>query len=359
MENGYLILETGEIFPGLLYGQTTENTIGEVVFNTSMTGYQEIMTDPSYAGQIIVFCYPLIGNYGMNPFDHESNDYYAKGIVTNEISQTPNHFKSNSSVGEILEKKDLPFLTGVDTRALVKTIRKRGTVKGIISKDKNVSFPNVSDPFYIEKVSTKTVITYENDGPHIVLMDFGCKKSILTYLLKRNCKVTVVPYHYTLEQIDKMYPDGVVLSNGPGNPMAMKKWLPDIKKISAAYPTLGICLGHQLIALAYGSQTKKLPYGHRGANHPVKELETGKVMMTSQNHGYVVVDETINGDLFSITYRHVNDGTVEGLSHRTLPIYTVQFHPEAHPGPQDTEFIFDQFIRILNGTTGVLSYAIQ
>jgi len=359
LENGYLILETGEIFPGQLYGHTAEDIIGEVVFNTSMTGYQEIMTDPSYAGQIIVFCYPLIGNYGMNSFDQESNDYYAKGIVTSEISEVPNHYKSDSTVAEILEKKGLPFLTGVDTRELVKTIRKRGTIKGIISKTKNILFPKISEPFYIGEVSTKSVMTYENDGPHIVLMDFGCKKSILTYLLKRKCKVSVVPYHFSFMQIEKMNPAGVVLSNGPGNPIALKKWLPEIKKISAAYPTLGICLGHQLIALAYGSQTKKLPYGHRGANHPVKDLKTGKVMITSQNHGYVVKDDTIDEKLFNITYRHVNDGTVEGLSHVTLPIQTVQFHPEAHPGPQDTEHIFDDFIQILNETTGVLSYAIQ
>ncbi|MGV3464890.1 MAG: carbamoyl phosphate synthase small subunit [Heyndrickxia sp.] len=347
------------MFPGKLCGHATEDIIGEVVFNTSMTGYQEIMTDPSYAGQIIVFCYPLIGNYGMNPFDDESNDYYAKGIVTNEISEVPNHYKSDCTVMEILEKKGKPFLTGVDTRALVKTIRKRGTVKGMISKNNKIIFPKISEPFYIGEVSTKSVITYENNGPHIVLMDFGCKKSILNYLLERKCKVSVVPYHFTFKQIEKWNPDGVVLSNGPGNPMAMNKWLPEIKKISAAYPTLGICLGHQLIALAYGSQTIKLPYGHRGANHPVKDLKTGKVMMTSQNHGYVVKNDTINRNLFHITYRHVNDGTVEGLRHVTLPIHTVQFHPEAHPGPQDTEYIFDQFIQILNGTTGVLSYAIQ
>jgi carbamoyl-phosphate synthase small subunit len=358
LEKGYLILETGEIFPGLLSGEWNE-TIGEVVFNTSMTGYQEIMTDPSYAGQIIVFCYPLIGNYGMNKYDNESDGYYVSGIITNEMSNTPNHYQSIGTVAQALEKKGIPYLSGVDTRELVKTIRKHGTVKGILTTNKNAKISIKKEPFFIEKVSTNEIVVYENTGPHVVLMDFGYKKSILQYLLDRKCKVSIVPYHLSLKQVKELCPEGIVFSNGPGDPDSLRKWLTEIKKISEAYPTLGICLGHQLIALANGAKTKKLPFGHRGANHPVKDLETGKVIMTSQNHGYVVIDETIDENLFTVSYRHINDGTVEGLLHRSLPIQTVQFHPEAHPGPQDTEYIFDNYINSLKGKTGVLSYAIQ
>ncbi|MGE8203938.1 carbamoyl phosphate synthase small subunit [Heyndrickxia sp. NPDC080065] len=358
MKEGYLILETGEIFEGTLI-RNQSNVQGEVVFNTSMTGYQEILTDPSYAGQIVVFSYPLIGNYGVNQDDYESTKIHVRGIIVGDLCSEPNHFKMVETAESLLDKYNIPYLTNVDTRELVKTIRKKGTVKAVISDQKESVVPFQKEIDLISQVSTQKVFTHENVGPHVILMDFGYKKSILQFLLKLKCKVTVVPFNYPLEKIRLLNPDGVVISNGPGDPMAVCDQLGKIKKITEEYPTLGICLGHQLIALAYGAKTSKLPFGHRGGNHPVKDLITGKVYITSQNHGYVVVDQTIDENQFLVTYKHVNDGTVEGLSHRTLPILTVQFHPEAHSGPKDTEYIFEKFVSLLHQNLGAMKYAIQ
>jgi len=356
---GYLILETGEIFEGNLAGSHFE-TAGEVVFNTGMTGYQEMMTDPSYAGQILVFCYPLIGNYGVNADDHESMRVSARGIVTGEICGGPSFYKSESTALSFLEKSGVPCLTDVDTRALVKTIRRQGTVRGIITTDPNAEVPCWDgDEFLVAKVSTDRPETHGSGLLHIALMDFGYKKSILQYLLDRHCKVTVVPFDFSAKQMEEIDPDGVVFSNGPGDPVRLLEWLPEIKKISAAYPVLGICLGHQLLALAYGAKTKKLPFGHRGGNHPVKDLRTGKVFMTAQNHGYVVDEASLSSSEMELVFKNVNDGTVEGCAHPHLPIATVQFHPEAHPGPQDSEYIFEQFLQQVQQRAGVMSYAIK
>lgn len=357
MTTGYVILETGEIFPGKLVGDI-QNKTGEIVFNTSMTGYQEIMTDPSYAGQIVVFSYPLIGNYGMTDAFGESAKPHVQGIVTGELCVTPNHYKLTESIISLLDKNEIPCLTGVDTRALVKTIREKGTVKAIISDCPDAKPSYFDTCQLVKQVTTKQVLFYDNKGPHIILIDFGFKKSILHYLIRNGCKVTVVPYDYPLEDIHLLHPDGIVLSNGPGNPMDLVGQLKKIKALTQKYPTLGICLGHQLISLAYGAKTEKLPFGHRGANHPVKDLQTGKVFITSQNHGYVVVEGTIDEREFNVTFRHVNDRTIEGMSHKTLPIQTVQFHPEAHPGPQDTDYIFRTFIESIH-KVGVMNYAVK
>lgn len=346
MKQGYLVLETGEVFEGMLIGENT-STIGEVVFNTSMTGYQEIITDPSYAGQILTFCYPLIGNYGLNEIDNESFQTALAGVVIGDECDEPSHYQATKKFSEPFIESKVPILTGVDTRLLVQTIRKHHTVSGVITDKPHHIKTKVNDPlssFFVDKVSVKKEVTYHNEGSHIVLIDYGYKKSILHALLHEGCAVTVVPYHYSFEQIQALQPDGVLFSNGPGDPMALEPWFGEIKKIAEAYPTLGICLGHQLIALSFGAKTKKLAYGHRGGNHPVKELTTGKVKMTSQNHGYVVIDESINMNEFQILFRNVNDKTVEGLKHTWLPIQSVQFHPEAHPGPSDTEYIFKQFL---------------
>ncbi|WP_040206515.1 carbamoyl phosphate synthase small subunit [Neobacillus jeddahensis] len=344
MENGYLTLETGEVFEGVLIG-AEKDSLGEVVFNTSMTGYQEIITDPSYAGQIITFCYPIIGNYGINAVDNESISPALAGVVIGDLCETPSHYQSINKFSEKLKQAGVPGIAGVDTRLLVKTIRSRGTVKGVISKSNEAYVPSTTKtPHWVEKVSTKKMQYFKNSGPHVVLMDYGCKKSILNALLEENCAVTIVPYQTSYEKIKSLNPDGILLSNGPGDPMELKKWFPEIKKITQSYPSLGICLGHQLIALAYGAKTTKLAYGHRGGNHPVKELNTGKVKITAQNHGYVVVDESINEKEFAVTYRNVNDQSIEGLHHKTYPIQTVQFHPEAHPGPSDTEYILKDFV---------------
>jgi carbamoyl-phosphate synthase small subunit len=356
---GYLILETGEIFEGIMIGSQNDS-LGEVVFNTSMTGYQEMMTDPSYAGQILAFCYPLIGNYGINLFDNESNSCYLAGVVMGEVCENPSHYLSKNGLSEQLDQAGITGLAGVDTRSLVQCIRKHGTIKGIISsqlKYEKTTFEKDVNSFWVQHVSVKEAITYQNPGSHVVLIDYGYKKSILEALLHENCKVTVVPYHYSYEQVCALKPDGIVFSNGPGDPMELIEYFSEIKKISMSFPTLGICLGHQLVALSFGAKTEKLTFGHRGGNHAVKELLTGKVHMTSQNHSYVVCDSSINSSQFIVTYRNVNDRTIEGLQHKTYNIQSVQFHPEAHPGPSDTAYIFSSFIEQLS-TLGEIKYAV-
>lgn len=358
MEKGYLLLETGEIFPGMLQG-SQEDTVGEVVFNTSMTGYQEILSDPSYAGQIIVFCYPLIGNYGVNSQAFEGEKLHVRGVVTGELCTMPNHYSLEETTSSLLQKNNISGLTGIDTRALVKTLRKHGTVKGMIAKEVKKIPSSITNSLLVKEVSSSKRKTYENIGSHIVLMDYGYKKSILTELLKLECKVTILPYHSSFEEVQQLNPDGVVFSNGPGNPEALKEYLPEIKKITEAYPSLGICLGHQLIALAHGATTTKLQFGHRGANHSVKDLLTGKVYMTSQNHSYVVKESTIDLSQFDILFKNINDGTIEGIRHKYLPITAVQFHPEANPGPHDTTYLFTSFIESIKESTEGLTYAIH
>ncbi len=358
LEQGYLTLETGEVFEGVLIGAGKES-LGEVVFNTSMTGYQEIITDPSYAGQIITFCYPIIGNYGINALDDESITPALAGVVIGDLCETPSHYQSIQKFSEKLASAGVTGIAGVDTRLLVKTIRSRGTVKGIVSHSKDVDFSQQDkETLWVDKVSTKKTQYFHNRGPHVVLIDYGYKKSILSALLAEDCSVTVVPYSTPFEKIQALDPDGVLLSNGPGDPAALKKWFPEIKKITMKYPSLGICLGHQLIALSYGAKTTKLAYGHRGGNHPVKELETGKVKITAQNHSYVVMDDSIDGKIFDITYRNVNDQSIEGLKHKVYPIQTVQFHPEAHPGPSDTEYILKEFVKRI-ASLGETRYAVK
>ncbi|WP_078576697.1 carbamoyl phosphate synthase small subunit [Salipaludibacillus agaradhaerens] len=359
MSKGYLILETGETFEGDWIGSKHEMA-GEVVFNTSMTGYQEMMTDPSYAGQILTFCYPIIGNYGVNDEDDESFRVSVSAVIINDLCEEPSHYQATATLSEQLEGIGIPGLKNVDTRSLVATIRKHHTVRGKLVKSvdhhsQRHSWGIEADGQLVKHVAVKDVIKYDNDGPHVVLLDFGYKKSILNALLNEKCQVTVVPYDTPLEQINSLQPDGILISNGPGDPMEMKDYFPKIKSLTKKYPTLGICLGHQLIALAYGGKTSKMPFGHRGANHPVKDVLTGKVKMTSQNHGYEVEEASIDSHEFQILFRNVNDGSLEGMKHHTLPIQSVQFHPEAHPGPSDTEYIFSEFIKQVV-TSGGKSY---
>ncbi|PYZ95135.1 carbamoyl phosphate synthase small subunit [Salipaludibacillus keqinensis] len=348
MNTGYLVLETGEIFEGEWIGSTKE-MYGEVVFNTSMTGYQEMMTDPSYAGQILSFCYPLIGNYGLNEQDHESKHIAVSGVILNELCEEPSHFQSSHSFEDQLKEENIPGLKNVDTRALVAAIRKHQTVKGKLVHSKEESHDHLKvleDPHIplVDHVSVKEFQTFQKHGPHVVLVDYGYKKSILDALLDKQCRVTIVPYNTPLDKIDELEPDGILLSNGPGDPMKLTSSFSTIRALTEKYPTLGICLGHQLIALAYGAKTVKMPFGHRGGNHPVKDLLSGKVTMTSQNHGYVVVEESVDESIFQIQFRNVNDKSLEGIKHKYLPIQSVQFHPEGHPGPSDTTYIFQQFI---------------
>ncbi|WEG13067.1 carbamoyl phosphate synthase small subunit [Pullulanibacillus sp. KACC 23026] len=358
MKKGYLVLESGDLFEGTHVGQHTHTT-GEVVFNTGMTGYQEMLTDPSYAGQILTFCYPLIGNYGVNKQDDEGPALHLSGVVLSHLATQPSHYLSTKTFLKHMNDSGIPVLADVDTRAVVKKIRHAGTMRGVLTLNPDdVSFtPKLQGLDLIKKVSSEKVEHYKGSGPHVVLINYGSKKSILTALLHAGCEVTVVPYHITFNELKSLKPTGVVLSNGPGNPMALKPYFNEIKKISETYPTLGICLGHQLIALAHGAETEKLLFGHRGGNHPVKELETGKVWMTSQNHSFVVKEASIDTTKFEVSYRNVNDKSVEGLKAKHLPIETVQFHPEAHPGPTDTEHIFDRFIHKIKHA-GESSYAI-
>lgn len=358
VKKGYLVLESGDVFTGSLVGKLTETT-GEVVFNTGMTGYQEMLTDPSYAGQILTFCYPLIGNYGINSSDDEGPALHLSGAIISNLCKKPSHFLSIKSLLDHLDLSGIPVLADVDTRSVVKKIRHEGTMRGVITEHPdNVSFRSSRMGLeLIKQVSSESIKHFKGEGPHVILIDYGSKKSILHALLKAGCAVTVVPYNTSFSEIEALRPSGIVMSNGPGNPMSLQPFFKEIKKITEAYPTLGICLGHQLIALAHGAETEKLLFGHRGGNHPVKELETGKVWMTSQNHSYVVKESSIDGSQFSVTYRNVNDQSIEGLQAKHYPIETVQFHPEAHPGPTDTEHIFKRFIKRIKHA-GESSYAI-
>ncbi|MEC0699439.1 carbamoyl phosphate synthase small subunit [Bacillus haynesii] len=352
---GYLVLEDGTSFSGELDG--LDGCTGEVVFFTGMTGYQEVLTDPSYKGQIIVFTYPLIGNYGMNESDDESKRPQVKGVVVYEACDSFSHHQAKESLREYLAKWDVPLLSHVDTRAVVQHIRAKGTLNARLTKQKD----GIPAKRQLENYAAQVAGQNENGAfgegnPHIALIDFGYKKSIASSLVNRGCKVTVVPYQ-EMDGISKLNPDGVVLSNGPGDPKAILPYMDVLRDIISSYPTLGICLGHQLIALAFGSDTYKLPFGHRGANHPVMDKETGRVFMTSQNHSYVVDRDTISQNEFSVRFHHVNDGSVEGLMHKTLPVISVQFHPEAHPGPAESEWIFGEYLQKLNEARREIAHA--
>ncbi|MFC3883702.1 carbamoyl phosphate synthase small subunit [Bacillus songklensis] len=347
---GYVHLANGESFEGTLEDTSTKKEItGEIVFFTGMTGYQEVLTDPSYKNQIIVFTYPLIGNYGINEQDYESKKPHVAGVVVYECWDQGFHYEATYTLKQYLKKWNIPLITHVDTRAVVKRIRNEGTMQAFVSAQTS-ALPGVfkeQESLIVKEVSTPSVQTYGSGDKHIVLIDFGYKKSILQELVERQCRVTVVPYHISLEQLTELKPDGIVLSNGPGDPVQLNFQLPTLKKVIESYPTLGICLGHQLIGLACGGKTKKLMFGHRGANQPVIDLVKKKVYMTSQNHSYVVDEESIKNTKLKVRFKNVNDGSVEGFMHQTLPVLSVQYHPEAHPGPSDSSYIFDEFLTLV------------
>lgn len=358
---GYLQLNCGDRFKGeWLTTAPKKNIKGEIVFFTGMTGYQEVLTDPSYKDQIIVFTYPLIGNYGINEIDFESKKPHVAGVVVYEAKETAFHYEANYSLKEYLQKWEIPMLGHVDTRAVVKKIRSVGTIPAILSASSSTnekSFMLIDE----DKVKNVTTMGYESFGngkQHIVLVDFGSKKSIINSLIKRDCKVTAVPYNTSFEAIKGLKPDGILLSNGPGDPKDIQHVLPTIKKLIHHYPTLGICLGHQLAALALGANTEKLIFGHRGANHPVIDLETNKVFMSSQNHSYVVNKHSLNETGLVLRFKNLHDDSIEGFTHRVYPLQTVQFHPEAHPGPMESGYLFDEFIETVKANNGrVYAYA--
>lgn len=358
---GYLTLESGEVFTGTLYGAWSGG-VGEVVFHTGMTGYQEVMSDPSFAGQIVTFTYPLIGNYGINEQDFEAAKPALTGMVVSELCNEPSHYQSQKTLAEVADQYGFPILAGIDTRTITKRVRQDGPLFGVISDriltaEEVVSLRNKhAKKSLVADVSTQQIVRYAGSGEHIVLVDLGMKTSILHALLELECQVTVVPFDTPISQIKELQPDGLLFSNGPGDPEHLLAYCSEWRKLVEQYPTLGICLGHQVLALMYGAKTEKLKYGHRGGNHPVKELQTGKVYMTSQNHGYVVKEESLDKRQLMVSYRNVNDGSVEGLCHLSLPVFSVQFHPEAHPGPSDTSHLFHQFLQSMR-VVGANRYA--
>ncbi len=345
----YLQLENGITFEGRAFGRI-EDTVGEVVFNTGMTGYQEIMTDPSYYGQIVTMTYPLIGNYGINLEDDQSNGPKIKGLIVREKANFPNNFRCELDLEGYLKYNNIMGLEGVDTRALTKVIRKSGTLKGLVTlrrlpQTKLMDLLNEYDNSdAVQKVSTKEPYTIEGSGKHIAVMDFGIKNNILESFKNKGLKVTVFPSNVSADEVLAVNPHGVFLSNGPGDPKDYKEIINNVRLLLDRKPTIGICLGHQLIALALGGDTGKLAFGHRGCNHPVKDIKKDRVYITSQNHGYVVnkIPEEME-----VTHISLNDQTIEGLKHKTKPVLSVQFHPEASPGPDDAHGVFDEFMELM------------
>lgn len=350
----FLILEDGSVFEGTGIGADKE-VISEIVFNTSMTGYLEVLTDPSYAGQAVVMTYPLIGNYGICSADMESGKPWPDGFIVRELSPIPSNFRSEDTIQNFLETNDIPGIMGIDTRALTKILREKGTMNGMITTDENYNLDTAilklkeyNTGKVVEKVTCAKREVLEGDGFKVALMDFGAKKNIARSLNKRGCRVTVYPALTTAEEILADKPDGIMLSNGPGDPKECKPIIAELKKLyDSDVPIFAICLGHQLMALATGADTHKMKYGHRGANHPVKDLKTGKVYISSQNHGYVVDMDTLNPDVARPAFINVNDKTNEGLEYIGKNIFTVQFHPEACAGPKDSDFLFDRFMDMM------------
>ncbi|OPJ55964.1 glutamine-hydrolyzing carbamoyl-phosphate synthase small subunit [Alkalithermobacter paradoxus] len=351
---GIIYLEDGTIYEGKGFGKAG-TSVGEIVFNTSMTGYQEILTDPSYSGQIVNMTYPLIGNYGVNEIENESSKVHAKGLIVKEICKEYSNYMANIDIDSMLRNMGVVGVYDVDTRSITKKIRSCGSLKCLISNEdlsldeikKKLSEVELKHDF-MKRVGTKEVISIKGKGPKIGVIDFGIKQNIIRNLISRDCDITIFPYNTSYDDIVKINPDGILLSNGPGDPKEATEAVETIKKIIKSIPTLGICMGHQVLALAVGGKTYKLKYGHRGGNHGVYDIERDRAYITSQNHGYVVDKESIEKDMI-VTHINLNDETVEGMKHKTLPVFSVQFHPEGSPGPTDTSYIFDKFISMVKG----------
>ncbi|MDN3426092.1 carbamoyl phosphate synthase small subunit [Planococcus sp. APC 3900] len=358
MMKRYLILEDGTVFEGTAFGGEGAS-VGEIVFNTSMTGYQEILSDPSYCGQIVTMTYPLIGNYGINSDDFESIEPAVKGMVVREIAEFPSNFRNNATLDELFKIKDIPGISGIDTRKLTRLIRSKGSIKGVLTAaGEDVQVEEVVKTLQatvlpsnqVSQVSTARPYPSPGRGKRVVLIDYGMKHGILRELNNRDCDVIVVPYNTSSKEILAWGPDGVMLSNGPGDPKDVEECVEVVRELLGEVPIFGICLGHQLFARACGADTFKLKFGHRGGNHPVRDLVTGKIEITSQNHGYAVDEETLQGTRLKVTHSALNDGTNEGLAHLDYPAFTVQYHPESSPGPEDSNYLFDRFIDVMNAT---------
>lgn len=350
----YLILEDGTIFTGQSIGAPGE-VISEIVFNTSMTGYLEVMTDPSYAGQAVVMTYPLIGNYGICYEDMESERPWIDALIVRELSRLPSNFRSGDTIQNFLSRYQIPGISGIDTRALTKILREKGTMNGCITTDGTFRLETLLPRIkayttgnVVEKVTCSAAYELAGDGPRVALLDLGAKRNIARSLNARGCHVTVYPAHTPAEEILAAKPDGIMLSNGPGDPKACAAVIREIRRLyEADVPIFAICLGHQLMALAVGGDTYKMKYGHRGGNHPVRDLATGRVYISSQNHGYVVDAGRLDRAIAVPAFENVNDGTNEGLCYTGKRIFTVQFHPEACPGPCDSSYLFDRFLKMM------------
>ena len=346
----FLILEDGHVFTGTSIGSERE-VISEIVFNTSMTGYLEVLTDPSYAGQAVVMTYPLIGNYGICYEDMESGRPWPDGYIVRELSRLPSNFRSTDTIQNFLKKYDIPGIAGIDTRALTKILRENGIITTKEYDNLDEVLPRLKayrTGKVVEKVTCREKSVMKRDGYKVALLDFGAKRNIARSLYERGCEVTIYPADTKAEEIIASNPDGIMLSNGPGDPKDCGPIIDEVRKLyESDIPIFAICLGHQLMALATGADTYKLKYGHRGGNHPVKDLETGRVYISSQNHGYAVDVNSLNPAVATAAFENVNDKTNEGLKYTGKNIFTVQFHPEACPGPQDSGYLFDRFIRMM------------
>jgi len=354
-----LILANGTIFRGIAIG-AVEDRVCEMVFNTSMTGYQEILTDPSYAGQGVVMSYPLIGNYGVNSEDNESVRPWAEAFVVRHLSPTGSNFRCEDSLDHYLKSNHIVGIQGIDTRALTRILRSQGTMNGMITCAEHFHINEVLERLAAYRVSgtVERVTGREREVRpaiggqrfRVALMDYGMKQNMVECLRRRGCEVTICPAHTPAREVLEGGFDGVMLSNGPGDPADNVEIIAQVRELyQSKLPIFAVCLGHQLLALATGASTHKMTFGHRGGNHPVKDLEAGRCFITSQNHGYVVDADTLDPAVAQVSHRNVNDGTVEGLRYKRPNCFTVQFHPEASPGPQDTEYLFDRFLANMGG----------